>query len=63
VNAIDALNTGGKRKRTHTAQSVFKLPAEAKALAIQEAEIHGVSEGHIYRTALAEYFERRGITA
>lgn len=57
---IEALNSGGKRVKTHDAQMVVKLPASAKALVKTVADKEEVSEATVVRWALAEYFERRG---
>lgn len=60
TTTIEALNSGGKRARIHDAQAVFKLPSTAKALVTTISKKEGVTDGAIYRQALAEYFERRG---
>lgn len=59
-DVTDALNTNGRRKRTHDAQMVVKLPASAKALIHTAAESQDVSDATIVRWALAEWFEKRG---
>jgi hypothetical protein len=59
-NTIDQLTNGGKRVKTHDAQMVTKLPAAAKALIKKAAQDQQVTEADIVRTALAEYFTRRG---
>lgn len=56
----EALRAGGKRVRTHDAQIVFKAPSSAKELVERVAGDLGVSEAHIHREALAEWFEKRG---
>jgi hypothetical protein len=59
-NTLADLTNGGKRTKIHDAQMVTKLPAAAKALVTKVATDQGVSEADVVRTALAEYFERRG---
>lgn len=59
-DVTDALNTVGKRTRTHDAQMVIKLPASAKKLVRAAGEAQGVSDATIIRWALAEWFEKRG---
>ncbi len=56
----DALNTSGRRKRTHDAQMVVKLPSSAKDLLRTAAQSQDVSDATIVRWALAEWFEKRG---
>ena len=56
----DALNSVGKRVRTHDAQMVIKLPASAKALIRTASESQGVSDSTIVRWSIAEWFEKRG---
>jgi hypothetical protein len=60
TSTIDQLTNGGKRVKTHDAQMVTKLPKLAKDLVRQAAEHQGVTDADIVRTALAEYFQRRG---
>lgn len=59
-DVTDALNSAGKRTRTHDAQMVIKLPASAKTLVRKAGESQGVSDATIMRWALAEWLERRG---
>jgi hypothetical protein len=59
-DVTEALNTGGRRKRTHDAQIVVKLPAVAKELLRVAAQSQDVSDATIVRYALAEWFEKRG---
>lgn len=56
----DALNSAGKRAKTHDAQMVIKLPASAKSLIRTASESQGVSDATIVRWALAEWFDKRG---
>lgn len=60
TTTIEALNSGGKRARVHNAQMVIKLPESAKDLVNTIAVKEKVSEAQVVRSALAEYFERRG---
>lgn len=60
--ALDALSSAGKRVKVHDAQMVVKLPQGVKSLVEEYAKTDGVSSGTIVRYALAEYFERRGVT-
>ena len=60
TSTIDQLTNGGKRVKTHDAQMVTKLPSTAKALIKKVAADQGISEADVVRTALAEYFTRRG---
>lgn len=57
---VTALAVEGKRKKTHDAQFVFKLPKEAKELIRVVAEAEGVTDATIVRKAVAEYLGRRG---
>ena len=59
-DVTEALNTSGRRKRTHDAQMVIKLPASAKDLLHEAAQSQGVSDATVVRSALAEWFEKRG---
>lgn len=59
-DVTEALNTSGRRKRTHDAQMVIKLPKSAKALLRVASESQDVSDATIVRWALAEWFEKRG---
>lgn len=59
-DVTDALNATGRRKRTHDAQMVIKLPTSAKELLHVAAQSQDVSDATIVRWALAEWFEKRG---
>lgn len=60
TSTIEALNSSGKRARVQDAQMVVKLPSSAKSLINEIAKKEEVSEAHVVRQAIAEYFERRG---
>lgn len=57
---IESLTGPQKRERIHNDQMVLKLPKAAKDLVKSIATQDNVSDAHIVRVALAEYFERRG---
>lgn len=59
-DVTEALNVSGRRKKTHDAQMVVKLPASAKELLRSAAQSQDVSDATIVRWALAEWFEKRG---
>lgn len=62
-NALAALQSGGKRAKIHDAQMVTKLPQAVKDLVNEYGKGRGESEATVVRTALAEFFERRGYNA
>jgi hypothetical protein len=59
-NTIELLTNGGKRTKIHDTQMVTKLPKAAKELVKKASVEQGISEADVVRTALAEYFARRG---
>lgn len=58
--AIGALETSGRRTKTHDDVINVKLPKAVKQIVKKIAEEQGVSDSAIVRVALGEYLKRRG---
>lgn len=63
TEALNAMQSAGRRPRVHDAQMVFKLPQPVKDLVTSYSKGRDESEGAVVRQALAEFFERRGYGA
>lgn len=62
ANAVEALSASRRRVRVMDAQIVTKVPKRVKELVNELAVSNDLYEADIVRRALAEYFEKRGIT-
>jgi hypothetical protein len=60
---IDALNQSNKRAKVYDAQVVTKVPQGVKDLVEEYGAANDESGATVVRWALAEYFEKRGITS
>lgn len=58
---LDTLTSPNRRPRVHNAQVVFKAPKTMKSLVERYAKESGTDAAAIYRAAVAEYLERRGL--
>ena len=58
---LNTLTSPNRRPRVHNAQVVFKAPQAMKTLVERYAKESGTDAASIYRSAVAEYLERRGL--
>lgn len=58
---LATLTSSNRRPRIHDAQVVFKAPKSMKSLVESYATESGTDAASIYRAAVAEYLERRGL--